>query len=111
MFGRGESIEWRRPNGAVEIRRLNTAKLQHMWALRIRRRLHEKKMKLKTYAKLSGNKYDRLSKVLRGAVLMRLEDLADAQLLLDKIVFEGRKVENPLKPSEDSEFAALLDGV
>jgi hypothetical protein len=96
LFGRGAVIAWREADGDAELRELGTAKLQHMWAVRIRRRLSDKNLKLSAYAELSGSKYDRLSKVLRGVVLMRLEDLADAHRHLPRFLPDGPRAPDQL---------------
>ena len=44
-----------------------------------------KKLSGAAYARKTGTSYDRLMKVLRGQAIMRLEDIADADLILGQI--------------------------
>lgn len=44
-----------------------------------------KKLTLKAYARATGSSYDRIAKMLRGEVIMRLEDIAMADIVLDGV--------------------------
>ncbi len=80
-YGRAGVLSW----CAVDERdkaKLVAAKLQHEYALRIRTVACRKYGSLRGYARVAGLNYDRLSKVVRGEVLMRLEDIAMASLWL-----------------------------
>lgn len=82
LFGKTEQISWLEGTSAVEVSRIDASKLQHALAVRIRRRLREKGYTIRTYAERAGISYDRMAKVYRGEAVMRLEDLADAELIL-----------------------------
>lgn len=67
--------------------RLLAAQMQHDWSMRIRKALRAKKVTLKQYAALPENPgYDRTVKMLRGDVIMRLEDVALAQVVLGAVL-------------------------
>ncbi len=89
LFGRSAAIEWKRPTNEIELRQQYAARIQNLYATRIRARLKLRKMKLTAYAARTGKGYDRLSKVLRGEVLMRIEDVADAEYLLQGGIATG----------------------
>jgi hypothetical protein len=58
---------------------LGAAQKQHELALAIRRAIRKDSGTLTRYAAKCRIEYDRLTQVLRGDVLMRLEDLASAE--------------------------------
>ena len=64
---------------------LKAAQYQHAYALRIRSRMESQKVSAKAYADQTNTQYDRLVKILRGQVLMRLEDLAAADRVFGDI--------------------------
>ena len=84
-FGRGENLIWKTSDVPVESTRIRAAKIQHFYSLRIRKRMADKPMSAKQFASESGIRYDRLMKVLRGEMIMRLEDIAAADLVLDEV--------------------------
>ncbi|TFB95733.1 MULTISPECIES: hypothetical protein [unclassified Cryobacterium] len=45
----------------------------------------KKRLTLKAYARATGSSYDRIAKMLRGEIIMRLEDIANADIILDEI--------------------------
>lgn len=81
-FGRAQSIQWKRVAPLEQEALLLAAQWQHASAVRIRWRIKATKSNLKTYARSAGTSYDRLGKVLRGVIVMRLEDIAVADILL-----------------------------
>jgi hypothetical protein len=85
-FGKSTDIRWLRGTTDEQVARIDAARLQHEFALAITRRLHSKRLSIREYAKSTGGGYDRLAKVLRGEVIMRLEDISDAERLLGEIV-------------------------
>lgn len=86
-FGRARTIAWvQRVRSNDERDRVEAAKLQHHFAVLIRRRAREKYRSMTAYAKHCDMPYDRLSKVMRGEVIMRFEDLAQAERILGGIV-------------------------
>ncbi|SEB73577.1 hypothetical protein SAMN04489806_1642 [Paramicrobacterium humi] len=68
-----------------EHHRLNAAKLQHAYVVRIRAQGADRGLSVKALASAMGTTYQRLSKMLRGEVIMRLEDLAAAEQILGGI--------------------------
>jgi len=81
-FGLARRIAWREP-AQGDIDRVNAARLQHQWALAIRKSSKDQFGSVKAYATAAQQNYDRLAKVLRGDAIMRLEDIAAAQRLLE----------------------------
>ena len=72
--------------------RLGAAKLQHAYAYRIRAQMKAAGMKPATYGRAStltqldkAHPADQINKVLRGAIIMRLEHIAMADLILGEI--------------------------
>jgi hypothetical protein len=83
-FGRVRRVQWRavdREDRAA----LLAAQLQHMYAIRIRDGITRPNT-LKKYARDAGTSYDRLGKILRGVVVMRLEDIAIAEILIGGVI-------------------------
>lgn len=78
-FGRVETIKW---DEATPPARLRAAQLQHQYAIEIRTLALKTFGSIKAYAETIGQSEDRLLKVLRGDAIMRLEDLAAAQVHL-----------------------------
>ena len=81
LFGKRFELTWR----AVEERenaRLAAAQLQNRYAVFIRHQVRTQKKTLEVYAITADISYDRLMKMLRGDVIMRLEDLGMAHYLL-----------------------------
>jgi transcriptional regulator with XRE-family HTH domain len=78
-------LSWPKTTGAIESARRRAALLQHHYVRRIRRRLKAKRMSVAAFAQVSGSSYHRMSRLLRGEVVMRLEDIAIADLVLDEI--------------------------
>lgn len=76
---------WKALGPEVSEAALRAAKMQHHCAVQIRERMKEKKLTLKAYARATGSSYDRIGKMLRGEVIMRLEDIAIADIVLDEV--------------------------
>lgn len=94
LFGNTEPIEWLAPSDDISPFQLRAARIQHLYAVRIRARLEATGTALKSYAVRSRVSYDRTSKMLRGEVVMRLEDIAIADVLLGEVSeWEHRKAE------------------
>ena len=100
-FGRTDWIDWVDDNdqpgksrSSYEKDRIAAAKLQHRFSVAIRKKASDKFGSLKAYARECEVPYDRLSKVMRGEAIMRLEDVAQAQRILGEIV-----AVNPTSPS------------
>ena len=97
LFGRANDLEWKslgeitgmyphladtEPRGRAL---LLAARLQHRYARRIRGRLKATDTNLKSYAADAGVGYDRMVKVLRGSAVLRLEDIATADVLIGQV--------------------------
>jgi len=81
VFGAAKTLEWKPVQPGTEDQH-RAAQLQHIWAVRIRRAAEKKYGSLRKYAAATGLSYDRLTKVLNGREVMRLEDIAQAERLL-----------------------------
>ena len=97
-FGRTREIGWvddtdgpDKVRSTYEQDRFAAARLQHQYAVGIRRRARTKHGSLKVYAEECGIPYDRLAKVMRGEVIMRLEDIVQAERILGGILDEKPK--------------------
>ncbi|MET4706100.1 hypothetical protein [Frigoribacterium sp. UYMn621] len=129
LFGKSDNLTWKSleavmamyPNLAdTETRAqalLLAAKLQHLYVLRIRQRLQVRRTPVKSFAADAGIGYDRMVKVLRGAAILRFEDLAMADVLIGEVsefaVRDARQADIVIAKAEldatqrarDSEFA------
>lgn len=86
-FGRVTELRWREDGDQTQ---LVAAQLQHRMCREIRQRLKSNGMPLKYYATITDTDYWRLCRVLRGEVLIQLEDIAWAARKLGlKVAFEG----------------------
>ncbi|KGJ76927.1 hypothetical protein GY21_08780 [Cryobacterium roopkundense] len=85
-FGKYEEISWLAPANVAEQDRLWAARWHHLYACRINKRLRESGQTVAQYAEMTGSRYDRLSKMLRGDVLIKFEDVAQAERLLGRIL-------------------------
>ena len=84
LFGKADIVRWIEvPDG--ERFALRAAQLQHQFAVRIRDAIRAEGRNLKGYASSVGCDYDRMSKILRGALPMRLDDVAAADIELGSI--------------------------
>lgn len=81
-FGRVQALRWK-STPSVEMEALSlAAQWQHAYAMRIREQISYTGSNLKAHARAAGTSYDRLGKLLRGVIVMRLEDIAVAEVLL-----------------------------
>ena len=80
-FGKAATIEWKRAPPGEEARH-TAAQMQHLWAVEIARAATVRFGSLKNYAEAAGVSYDRLTRVIRGEEIMRLEDIATAHVHL-----------------------------
>lgn len=82
-FGKFFGIEWLPdPEDRQDRINMEAAIVQHQWALRVNRSLAHKGVSVPEYAAAIGQSPHRVGQVLRGAVIMRLTDIAAAQLTL-----------------------------
>ena len=91
-FGRSELIAWKDSPSRSAIDRLEAARLQHAYAVVIRRSARSKFKTVGAYAEICGASYDRMAKILRGEAIMRLEDIAQAHRILGSVHQEAMKV-------------------
>ena len=84
-FGRAELLRWKTSDTIAGSARIRAARLQHLYAIRIRKRIIDERTTAKEFASNAGISYDRLMKVLRGEMIMRLEDIAAADLILGEV--------------------------
>ena len=84
-FGHAELMKWRDDIDPADYGKLNAAKLQHIYVLRIRAALIAMGWKPKRYADRVDSSYDRLMKVFRGHSIMRLEDIGWADEVIGEI--------------------------
>lgn len=84
-FGRAELLRWKTSDTIAGSARIRAARLQHLYAIRIRKRIIDERTTAKEFASNAGISYDRLMKVLRGEMIMRLEDIAAADLVLGEV--------------------------
>ncbi|MCY7287293.1 MAG: hypothetical protein LH624_03330 [Cryobacterium sp.] len=85
LFGKAERVTWRTPNGPVESAQQGAARLQHTYALKIQLLLRAQGISVRGFCAASGKTYDRMLRVLNGQMVMRLEDVAIADILLGPI--------------------------
>jgi hypothetical protein len=73
-FGGYGEVDWIVPRSDDEADRLSAAQMQDRLARQIRRSAAAQYGSVRAYADNHGLSYDRLTKLLRGETLMRLED-------------------------------------
>ena len=79
VFGKARNITWRVAGSDHDATQLVASQMQHDYAVAIRYAIADSPYRtVKGYAQATGADYQRLSKVLRGEAIMRLEDIADA---------------------------------
>lgn len=82
QFGRRVDVQWRHPSSDGERSELDAVRRQHLVTVRIRRALDEQGRTIRWYARQAGCGYDRMTKLLRGEIVMRLQDITDAERIL-----------------------------
>lgn len=85
-FGKTALIEWVVPATTEDADRQKASMLQHNCVLLIRIRMKQRGLKLVEYATHTGLSYDRTAKMFRGEVMMRFEDLAQADRILGDVL-------------------------
>lgn len=60
--------------------RLEAAKCQHDWCYILRQDLHEQRIPLSAYARRTAQSPTRLDRILHGAAILRIEDIAAYEL-------------------------------
>ena len=79
-----KQVQWREDVSlAVDLDRLRAARAQHRFAFRIRTAIRASSFETtKDFTEWNGLNYARFSRMLRGEIVMRLEDVATAERLL-----------------------------
>ena len=96
-YGRARSVEWVTVDDAGQDR-LRAARMQHEYAYVIRMRALNEYGSIKHYAQVAGIDYQRITQVLRGRQIMRLEDIALADRVLGN-VWNQPQLEGPRNES------------
>lgn len=94
-FGKVAEVSWLPARTEADRSQIDAARLQHVLAFRISLRLQETGHSIRSYAELTGIGYDRMTKMLRGEALMRLEDVTDAEHYLGQIFQAELPSEDP----------------
>lgn len=92
-FGKAAELRWR--VGEVDPVRLDAARLQHEIAVFIRAAARQRYGSVAAYAEATGQSSDRLTKILRGAAVLQIEDLAAARLHLGLLVGPSHERASP----------------
>ncbi|RYD00125.1 hypothetical protein SJ20_05790 [Micrococcus sp. MS-ASIII-49] len=82
QFGRRLDVRWRDPATSVDRSELDAARRQNLVTVRIRGALDEQGRTIRWYAQQVGCSYDRMTRLLRGEIVMRLQDITDAERIL-----------------------------
>lgn len=80
-FGSVRKIRWK-PVGALsgpQLDYLLASQLQHAYAVRINEQITKLHGSVREYAKAAGHNYQRLGRMLRGEIVMRLDDISNAE--------------------------------
>lgn len=108
-FGHTPVLRWlQAPDRQAEVF-LRAAQLQHQEALRIRERMKARGLSPKQYAVQAGTSYPRLLRLLRGEAILRLEDIALADLVLGDVIDETAAAA-PTDPAV-GDLQALLEAI
>lgn len=78
LFGKAPEIRWNAALTARQATQVVASRIQHDYAVMIRAAADQQHGSLKAYADATDTDYQRLTRVLRGDAIMRLEDIADA---------------------------------
>lgn len=102
-FGRDAGAKWKQPESSSVRIQTHAARLQHQFVLRMRERLSAEGMPTKEFAARAGTTTQRLSRIMRGEIPIRLEDLAAADLVLGEITEPARRAAEREKDRLESE--------
>ncbi len=92
LFGKSDFVFWLEPRNDMERRNFQTAYMQHAYCWAIRSKARDKFNSIERYAKATGQKYDRLARVLRGQHVLRLDDIGLAIVVLGDVHEDAREV-------------------
>ncbi|WP_157157600.1 hypothetical protein [Diaminobutyricimonas sp. LJ205] len=109
-FGSSEALHWKTPAYPGEAVLIRAAQLQHLYATRIRRAAILRFGSVRAYAAAVGDSVNRVSRVLRGTAVMRLEDIARAESVLGDITGVELKVLPPPTTWVGTNSLTRLDG-
>jgi hypothetical protein len=82
-FGGSPSVPMKPTESIREAARARAALRQSDMSFQIRQRMHDENVPMASVARIMGTTYDHLGKVLRGHVIMTLEDYELAIIVLD----------------------------
>lgn len=102
-FGRDAGVTWKQPESLAASIQTHAARLQHQFVLRMRERLSARRMPTKEFSARAGTTAQRLSRIMRGEIPIRLEDLAAADLILGEITEPARRAAERDKDRLESE--------
>ncbi|PZF66956.1 hypothetical protein DEJ33_06710 [Curtobacterium sp. MCPF17_047] len=108
-FGHTPVLRWLQAADRRAEMFLRAAQVQHQQVLRIRERMQARGLSPKQYAAQAGTSYPRLLRLLRGEAILRLEDIALADLVLGGVIDEPAAAA-PTEPST-SDLQALLEAI
>lgn len=80
-FGRALILHWDTDESLEN--QIDASQIQHQWAYLIRQAVRHEYGSIRHYCEMADVDYHRLTSVLRGTAVMRLEDIASAQRTLD----------------------------
>ena len=97
FFGRIAELEWPAVSDGERVLQRDCAQLQHQFSLAVRLSLKVRGTTLRRYAADLGLDYGRLGRVMRGEIVMKLEDvmLASRQLGLELRLSRSEREHQP----------------
>lgn len=101
-FGGSAKPEMKPVTGLPESARRRASREQSERAFAIRRRMLEERVSLTTMAEQMGYQYDRWTKVMRGYVLMTMEDDARAHLVLNFMAHQRNEAARTREPDPNT---------
>lgn len=80
-FGSVRKIRWKAEASlsGAELDYLLASQLQHAYAVRINEQIAKLHGTMREYANATGHNYQRLGRMLRGEIVMRLDDISNAE--------------------------------
>lgn len=95
LFGRYGELEWPAVSDGERVLQRDCAQLQHRFSLAVRLSLKERGTTLRKYAAELGLDYGRLGRVMRGEIVMKLEDIMRASRRLGlELTLSKRELEH-----------------
>ncbi|MFD4993958.1 hypothetical protein ACFWH7_16630 [Cellulosimicrobium cellulans] len=84
-FGLEHDLPWPDAEDDHQFDLIAASRLQHYYCYLIRTQLAQQGITVVTYARLCGQSYERTAAMLRGAAVMRFDDVARAERILRQI--------------------------